>query len=73
MHRWRCLWYGPILAGRQATVFGAGWVGSGVMGALKRLDMIPTVVDTDPVKVVEARLNGFLAISDGGISILSPN
>ena len=52
---------GLSLAGRQATVFGAGWIGTGVMTALQRLDMIPTVVDTDPVKVIEARLNGFNA------------
>lgn len=53
---------GLSLAGRQATVLGAGWIGSGLASALKRLDMIPTVVDKDPVKVVEARLNGFLAV-----------
>lgn len=52
---------GLSLAGRQATVMGAGWIGSGLAGALKRLDMVPVLVDTDPLRVVEARLDGFIA------------
>ena len=54
---------GLSLAGRRACVFGAGWIGSGVARALRRLDMIPQLVDRDPVKVVEARLDGFAASS----------
>ncbi len=52
---------GLSLAGRHACVLGAGWIGSGVGRALRRLDMIPTLVDQDTLKVVEARLDGFNA------------
>lgn len=52
---------GLSLAGRHATVFGAGWIGSGVAEALKRLDVIPALVDSNPLKVAEARLAGFTA------------
>jgi S-adenosylhomocysteine hydrolase len=52
---------GLTLAGRVATVFGAGWIGSGVARALRRLDAVPVLVDTDPLKVMEARLAGFEA------------
>lgn len=52
---------GLSLAGRQATVMGAGWIGSGVSSALKRLDMVPTLVDRNPLRVTEARLDGYLA------------
>jgi len=52
---------GLSLAGRRAAVIGAGWIGSGVARGLARLDMIPALIDHDPLKVVEARLNGFAA------------
>jgi len=52
---------GNSLAGRHATVFGAGWIGYGVAQALRRLDVIPALVDVDPLKVAEARLCGFPA------------
>ena len=49
---------GNSLAGRHAAVFGAGWIGSGVANGFRRLDVVPTVIDTDPLKVAEARLSG---------------
>ncbi|MTI04240.1 S-adenosylhomocysteine hydrolase [Roseibium denhamense] len=49
------------LAGRHATVFGAGWIGTGAAETLKRIDAIPFLVDTDPLRVAEARLCGFQA------------
>ncbi len=52
---------GLSLAGRRACVIGGGWIGSGVARALRRLDMIPQLVDRDPLKVTEARLEGFAA------------
>ncbi|MFN3129558.1 S-adenosylhomocysteine hydrolase [Roseibium sp.] len=52
---------GNSLAGRHAAVFGAGWIGSGVAHAFRRLDVIPMVIDTDPLKVAEARLSGLQA------------
>ena len=56
---------GLSLAGRRAAVVGAGWIGAGVARGLARLDMIPALIDHDPLKVVEARLNGFAAACDG--------
>lgn len=56
---------GSSLAGRHATVFGGGWIGSGVAEGLRRLDMIPAIVEVDPLKIAEARLNGFAASRDG--------
>lgn len=50
---------GNSLAGRHATVFGAGWIGFGVAKALRRLDVTTSLVDIDPLKVAEARLSGF--------------
>jgi S-adenosylhomocysteine hydrolase len=52
---------GMTLAGRTALVLGAGWIGSGVARHLRRLDMLPILVDVDPLKVMEARLAGFEA------------
>lgn len=52
---------GNSLAGRHATVFGAGWIGFGVARALRRLDVFPSLVDPDPLKVAEARLAGYPA------------
>jgi S-adenosylhomocysteine hydrolase len=52
---------GLSLAGRSAAVIGAGWIGSGIATALRRLDMVPMLIDRDPLKVAEARLEGFRA------------
>jgi S-adenosylhomocysteine hydrolase len=52
---------GLSLAGREALVIGAGWIGAGVARGLARLDMSPRLVDRDPLKVMEARLNGLPA------------
>jgi len=50
---------GNSLAGRRAAVFGAGWIGFGVAQGLRRLDVIPSLIDINPLKVAEARLSGF--------------
>jgi|GEM_PF-1005511 len=55
---------GNTLAGRHAAVFGAGWIGFGVAQALRRLDVIPSLIDVDPLKVAEARLSGYQAGMD---------
>lgn len=52
---------GLSLAGRAALVMGAGWIGTGVARALRRFDMTTSLVDTDPVRVLEARLDGYAA------------
>src|SRR6056297_595932 len=56
---------GISLAGRHATVLGGGWIGSGVAGALRRLDMIPSIMEIDALKLAEARLDGFAASRHG--------
>ncbi len=56
---------GLSLAGRRAVVIGAGWIGSGVARGLRRLDMVAGLIDHDPLRVVEARLNGFAAAATG--------
>ncbi|MEL7171472.1 MAG: S-adenosylhomocysteine hydrolase [Pseudomonadota bacterium] len=56
---------GISLAGRVATVVGAGWIGTGVARALRRIDALPAVVDLDPLKLAEARLDGFSASRHG--------
>lgn len=52
---------GNSLAGRRAAVFGAGWIGFGVAKALRRLDVIVSLIDVDPLKIAEARLSGYPA------------
>ncbi|MEO0915155.1 MAG: S-adenosylhomocysteine hydrolase, partial [Pseudomonadota bacterium] len=62
---------GLSLAGRYATVFGAGWIGRGVADGLRSLDAIPALVDPDPLKVTEARLDGFLSSTTDDWSAIS--
>lgn len=57
-----CRDLGISLAGRHAAVFGAGWIGSGVAQAFRRLDVVPIVIDPDPLKIAEARLSGLHAM-----------
>lgn len=52
---------GRSLAGRAALVMGAGWIGAGVARAMRRLDMTTRLVDTDPVAILAARLDGYQA------------
>jgi len=60
---------GNSLAGRRAAVFGAGWIGFGVARGLRRLDVIPTLIDINPLKIAEARLSGFdAALAPGDLS-----
>jgi S-adenosylhomocysteine hydrolase len=54
---------GHSLAGRAALVMGAGWIGTGVARALRRLDMTTSLVDLNPVAVLSARLDGYPAAS----------
>lgn len=51
---------GQALAGRAALVLGYGWIGRGVSRALQRRDVIVAAVDPDPLRRVQARLEGVL-------------
>jgi len=53
--------FGLSLAGRPVTVMGAGWIGMATAHGLRRLDAVVEVVDRDPLRVTEARLEGFAA------------
>ena len=48
-----------LIAGRTAVVAGYGWVGKGVASRLRGLGADVVVTEVDPVRAIEARLEGF--------------
>ena len=48
-----------LLAGRVAVVAGYGWCGRGVASRLRGLGAEVIVTEVDPVKAIEARMDGF--------------
>lgn len=48
-----------LLAGRNAVVAGYGWCGRGIASRLKGMGAIVSVTEVDPIKAVEARMDGF--------------
>ncbi len=48
-----------LIAGRTAVVAGYGWCGKGVAGRLRGLGADVIVTEVDPVRAIEARLEGF--------------
>lgn len=48
-----------IVAGKRMVVAGYGWCGKGVAMRAKGLGAIVTVTEVDPVKAIEARMDGF--------------
>ena len=48
-----------LIAGREAVVAGYGWCGKGVAARLHGLGATVTVTEVDPVRALEARLDGF--------------
>ncbi|HEY6238709.1 MAG TPA: adenosylhomocysteinase [Thermoplasmata archaeon] len=48
-----------LIAGRVAVVAGYGWSGKGIASRLRGLGADVIVVEVDPVKAIEARLEGF--------------
>lgn len=48
-----------IVAGKHMVVAGYGWCGKGVAMRAKGLGAIVTVTEVDPVKAIEARMDGF--------------
>jgi len=59
-----------LVAGKKVVVVGYGWVGKGVAMRAKGLGANVTVVEVDPVKAVEAYLDGFdvMSIEDAATS-----
>jgi adenosylhomocysteinase len=48
-----------LIAGKKVVVVGYGWVGKGVAARAKGLNANVTVVEIDPIKALEAHLDGF--------------
>jgi adenosylhomocysteinase len=49
-----------LIAGKRVVVIGYGWVGKGVAKRARGLDANITVVEVDPIKALEAHLDGFI-------------
>jgi adenosylhomocysteinase len=49
-----------LIAGKRVVVVGYGWVGKGVAKRARGLDANVTVVEVDPIKALEAHLDGFI-------------
>ncbi len=52
-----------LIAGKKVVVIGYGWVGKGVAKRARGLDANVTVVEVDPIKALEAHLDGFSVMS----------
>jgi adenosylhomocysteinase len=50
---------GILIAGKDFVVCGYGWVGKGVSSSLRGLGAKVTVTEIDPIKALEAHLDGF--------------
>jgi adenosylhomocysteinase len=50
------------LAGKNVVVCGYGWVGKGVATRAKGMGGIVTVTEVDPIKAIEAKMDGFEVI-----------
>jgi adenosylhomocysteinase len=48
-----------LLAGKRIVVVGYGWVGKGVAKRARGMDAKVTIVEVDPIKAIEAHLDGF--------------
>ncbi|MEM3857431.1 MAG: adenosylhomocysteinase [Thermoprotei archaeon] len=51
-----------LIAGRQVVVAGYGWVGRGVAQRLRGLGARVTVTETDPVRAIEAYMEGYTVL-----------
>ncbi|HEY4673642.1 MAG TPA: adenosylhomocysteinase [Nitrososphaerales archaeon] len=48
-----------LMAGKNVVVCGYGWVGRGIATRSRGLGALTTVVEVDPVRALEARMDGF--------------
>jgi adenosylhomocysteinase len=49
-----------LVAGKNVVVCGYGWVGKGVAARTRGMGAIVTVTEVDPVRAIEARMDGFM-------------
>src|SRR5206468_9900342 len=54
-----------LLAGRKAVVAGYGWVGRGIASRLRGMGAHVAVVEVEPVRALEALMDGFLVKTVG--------
>ena len=61
---------GILLAGKNVVVCGYGWVGRGVATRAKGMGATVTVTEVDPIKAIEAKMDGFevMRMSDAAIA-----
>ena len=52
-----------LIAGKNVVVVGYGWCGRGIAMRAKGLGATVIVVETDPIRALEARMDGFLVMS----------
>jgi len=52
-----------LLAGRRVVVAGYGWVGRGIATRMRGMGAQVTVVEVDPVRAIEALMDGFLVMT----------
>jgi adenosylhomocysteinase len=59
-----------LMAGKNVVVCGYGWVGKGVASRAKGMGAIVTVTEVDPIKAIEAKMDGFevMQLSDAASS-----
>jgi adenosylhomocysteinase len=50
---------GILMAGKNVVVCGYGWVGKGVATRARGMGAIVTVTEVDPIKAIEAKMDGF--------------
>jgi adenosylhomocysteinase len=54
-----------LLAGRRCVVAGYGWVGRGIASRLSGMGALVTVVEVDPVRAIEALMDGHQVMTAG--------
>jgi adenosylhomocysteinase len=54
-----------LLAGRRCVVAGYGWVGRGIASRLRGMGALVTVVEVDPVRAIEALMDGHQVMTAG--------
>ena len=59
-----------LLAGRRCVVAGYGWVGRGIASRLSGMGARVTVVEVDPVRAIEALMDGHQVMTAGDAAAL---
>ncbi len=57
-----------LLAGKRVVVCGYGWCGRGIASRMRGMGALVTVVEVDPVKALEAAMDGFMVDQIGRVA-----